>query len=146
GALILLSLGTFLSYFLIFENLHFVHTYYQVENGLFLIAAISIAIAGMIDRFPKYSIPLHAFFIILVYGNLSRFFEGPYHYHPEISSPSGASPARWDTEIAQFDDTNNKTIAISKLILRSTSEDKPILVYGYEWSSEISFFSQRRSF
>jgi hypothetical protein len=149
GAMILLSLGTFLSYFLIFENVHFVHTFYQVANGVFLIAAVSTATAGMIDRFPKYSFPLLAFYIVLLYGNLSSFFAGPYHYHnnAQISSPiSGASPERWSTEIAQFDDTNNLTIAVSKLILRNTSEDKPILVYGYEWASDISFFSRRRSF
>jgi 4-amino-4-deoxy-L-arabinose transferase-like glycosyltransferase len=146
GALILLSVATFLLYFLIFENVHFVHTFYQVANGVFLIAAVSIAIAGMMDRFPKYSIPLLAFFMILIYGNLSSFFVGPHHNNTEISSPSGASPERWDTETIRFDDTNNKTIAVSKLILRSTSEDKPILVYGYDWASDISFFSQRRSF
>src|SRR5205823_12887785 len=52
----LISIGAFLSAFLIFTNLHVIHDYYAYANGVFLIAAFSWCIVGLLEgrRFHQY--------------------------------------------------------------------------------------------
>lgn len=126
--LILLSLFAFVIYFLIFENLHYVHKYYQVSNSLFLIFAVALSISGIILKFPKGSLLLVGLLLLIVLGNLHSYWNSFYI-----------------TEKAQFDNTN-RTLAVSELLKSTTPIDASILVYGYDWSSEVSFFSERKSF
>lgn len=128
-AFILLSGITFLMYFLIFENLHFVHDYYQVANGVFLILGAAVAIAGFLQIPGKQAIAALLFFVAAAGTNLMLFGRGYYH-----------------AEAARFDETTNDVLAVSSVIRHSTDQQRPILVYGDDWSSEIAFFSQRKSF
>ena len=127
--LVALSFVTFISFFLIFENLHFAHDYYQTANGIYLILAVAIAIASLLEKYPKQNIAITLFFDAIPGANLWRFRTEGYHL-----------------EKMRFDANNNETLAVSKFIRESTDPAKPILVYGYDWSSEFSFFSERKSF
>lgn len=125
--LIFTSLILFFIYFMIFTNLHIVHSYYQVANTIFLIAALAFAVSEFILKFPSSTYFMFCILMILVCLNIYHFQKGYYL-----------------SEKIKFDNTH-QTIAISDFIRANTSPDDPILVYGYDWSSEVSFFSQRKT-
>lgn len=127
--IVVLSTITFLSYFLIFENLHFTHDYYQTANGVYLISAVAMCVASLIETYPREGSLLVAALVLFVALNLYLYQVGYYRL-----------------EAAQFNDSNSDTLAVSEFIRGATDRTKPILVYGADWSSEFAFFSQRRSF
>lgn len=128
-ALILLAIGIFLSYFLIFENLHFVHEYYQAANLVFLIFAVSIVVSRLIQQYPSSAWLPFLLFLILLAGNLWTFTNG----------------GDYAAEKLKYDD-NDPILAVSKFVQGNTDPKKPILIYGDDWSSEIPFYSERKSF
>ncbi len=125
--LIALCLALFLSHFLVFENLHFVHAYYQVSTAIFLIVALALAVHGLAARFPnlRYAFPVITAVLVIV-----NFFFFANSYLP--------------MEQERFGD-NNATLAVAKLLRERTDPARPIVVYGYDWSSEVPFFSRRRA-
>lgn len=127
--IILLCMITFLLYFLIFENLHFTHDYYQVANGVFFILAAAVAISGFLQMPGKRAAATLVFFLLAAGTNLALFRSGYYR-----------------AEIARFDETTNDVLRVSSIIRNNTDQERPILVYGDDWSSDIAFFSQRKSF
>jgi hypothetical protein len=124
---IALCLALFLSHFLIFENLHFVHSYYQVSTGIFLIAALALSIHAVAMRFPLVHRASPAILAALVAMNF-YCFAGTYF------------PVE-----RQLYGEDNQTLAVSALLRARTSPDRPIIVYGYDWSSEVAYYSQRRA-
>lgn len=126
---ILAAVGLFLLFFMVFENLLFVHDYYPVSNTVYLIFAVSVSISALIDRsYPTAPIAMLAVAAIVVL-NLHTFFAG------------------WSfaEERHPYYDTN-PVLAVSKFIREHTSPDDPILIYGEDWSSEIPYYGQRRAF
>jgi hypothetical protein len=43
------------------------------------------------------------------------------------------------------DIANNRTLQIASYVNSSTPSDSPIIVYGYDWSGEIAYYSQRKA-
>ena len=130
--IVLVSLILFALPILIFINLQFVHTYYQVSCVLFLIGALAVAVVDLSPRIiGKYSIA-PAITLILVSSNL-YFFSAS--YANDIRMPMNALNASQAT-----------TLAVGDVIRRYTPEDSGIVVFGADWSSEISYYSERKSF
>jgi hypothetical protein len=42
-------------------------------------------------------------------------------------------------------DESNRVLKVSKFIKSNTKSSDPIIIYGYGWSSEIPFYSERRA-
>jgi hypothetical protein len=128
-SLIACGVGLFLLFFMVFENLLFVHMYYLVENTIYLIFAVAVAIGGLIESRPRSS-PFALLALVGVIAiNLHSFFSGPLYA----------------AEKRHYDDTF-PTLAVAKFVREHTPPDSPILVYGDDWSSEIPYYSQRRAF
>ena len=120
-------LAIFLTHFMVFQNLHVVHTYYQTSTGIFLIASLAIAIYGLSLRFAPLRFVIPILILALVSSNLYWF-----------------SKVYLDSERQPFGD-DSSDIVVGNLIQEKTAPEKPIVVYGYDWSSEIAFFSHRKA-
>ena len=124
GALIL-----FLFPFLVFTNLHLVHNYYQLSNDIFFIVALGISIASLIDIYKSTFREYIGVFIVIIFAgfNYYYFFTEYYLIKSQISPES------------------NRTLAVSRYVREFSNPNRPIIVYGYSWSSEIPFYSERRA-
>ena len=124
--LIALSLIAFFLPFLLFENLHSVHDYYQSANAIFLIFAVALAISRIAQQHPRFAPAAVTGLMIIMASNI-WFFKYGY---------GALESQRYGPEYPSF--------AIAKVIDLNTKPDQPIIVFGYDWSSEIPFFSNRR--
>ncbi len=128
-SIVLTLLILFLLPILIFTNLHFVHDYYQVSSVIFLLGAIAVAIIYLFpDSMGKYPV-IPGITWIFVISNLFFFVTG---YGQNVHIP--LSP------------TTTPTLAVSEAIRTNIPEDSGIVIFGADWNSEISYYSERKSF
>ena len=119
----------FLFPFLIFTNLHIVHSYYQLANSIFWSVSVGISFFYLIKFFPKYENILYVlFFSFFLFSNYF-FFTKVYLQSKEY----------------KISEENSRTLKISNFIKKNTNENQPIVIYGYGWSSEVAFYSERRA-
>lgn len=127
--LILLALlFLFIAPFLIFTNLHIVHNYYQTANLIYYIIAVALSVSIVCCRFSCN----HRFLIIVA----SCFVLSNYFFFYKIY---------YVAKSAEINISNNRTLKLSDFIKNKTLKEKPILVFGYDWSSEIAFYSERKA-
>lgn len=126
---ILIMLLLFLLPFFIFTNLHIVHSYYQLANSIFWSVSVGISIFYLIRFFPKYENILYVLlFSFFLFSNYF-FFTKSYLQPKEL----------------KISEENSRTLRISNFIKKNTNENQPIVIYGYGWSSEVAFYSERRA-
>lgn len=128
--ILLICLTLSLAPLLIFTNLHIVHKYYQFANLLFYLMAIVIAIQALIYYLPlKYSlVTLNIVAVLLVFSNLFIFYSDYY---------------KIKTNTINF--SNSELLRVASYIKTHTPKDRPIVIYGLDWSSELPFYSERRA-
>jgi hypothetical protein len=127
-SIVMVGLCLFILPIFIFINLHFIHTYYQVSSTLFLIGAIAVAVVSL-TTIIKRPLLAPALTTILVVANLFSFYYG---YAQSIRMKFGVS--------------NSQILAVSDVIRRYTPENSGIIVFGTDWSSEVPYYAQRKSF
>jgi hypothetical protein len=128
-AVVIISSILFLLPFLIFTNLHIVHNYYQTANSIFLSIAVGISICYLCDRYLEnkkitYCVILASFIL----NNFVFFYK---NYYSDKTS--------------KITIENNRTLRISDFIKNHTPKKRPVVLYGYDWSSEVAFYSERKS-
>ncbi len=123
------GVGLFLLFFMVFENLLYVHEYYPDSCTVYLIFAVAVAIGGLIEARPTFGAWISAAFAGIVAINLWGFFSGPL----------------WAEETMHYDDTY-PALAVAKFVREHTSADDPVLIYGDDWSSEFPYYAQRKAF
>ncbi len=112
---------------LIFSNLHIVHDYYQVANMIFLLFAISVAIATTVDSTTGHQAMLLSVAFIVV----SNIIILRSDYQLKIGT--------------RFDKTNRE-VAIGALLQREVKEGGQFVAFGHDWNSSFAYLSQRKSF
>lgn len=123
-ALSILALIGFLTSIIVFTNLHMVHTYYQVANGLFLIGAIGIALGALFNRgYPAISLACLA---AIAVGQV-LFFQKTY------------------IDVIENDHAQDRTLQIALIAKAQTQPNQSLLVLGEDWSSAVAYYSQRKS-
>jgi hypothetical protein len=114
----------FLIPFLVFTNLHERHNYYQYANGVFLIILVGLAIASLFDTGRT---RLGIFLLTLIIaGQVTYFYV---HLMPYLTMDYSRSP----------------TLRLATLAKSLTNENQGVLVIWADWSSEVPFYSQRKS-
>ncbi|NWH07424.1 MAG: hypothetical protein HXY22_02025 [Alphaproteobacteria bacterium] len=108
---------------MLFTNLHMVHAYYQTACAAFLIAGTAALLAGMIANGRKI-LALIAFALIL---------GGQWHYFDTQRLPMIEQPLRSSSGYVA-------ALATRDLV----PEDRAIYVFGYDWSSEVNYYAERR--
>jgi len=125
-----ISLSLFLAPFLVFTNLHMVHSYYQVSNSVFFSLGLGIALAALLDqaKTEKARRYLHVLISLIIVSNLYFYLKGSFK-----------------DKVIGFDASNNSVLALAKHIKDHTPPDRPVIWYGQDWSSEGPFYAERRS-
>src|SRR5205814_806834 len=126
--LVIASLALFATPIFIFTNLHIEHDYYQSACALFLIAALAISTSIWQPRvIPiRQAVPLLT--ALLVASNLISFF---YSYYGSVTR--------------QFKADQTRALAIGQFVRNNTPPDSAIVVFGNDWSSDIAYYSERKS-
>jgi len=115
------SIVVFLLPLLVFTNQHYVHTYYQIACVIALLAAFAFLISP--DKGGK-SRKLHA---VVVAGICVLLVCGFIPYHTAI------------TEALE-----RETLVAAEIVRQHTKEDASVIVYGWDWSPEVLYYSQRK--
>jgi asparagine N-glycosylation enzyme membrane subunit Stt3 len=128
--LIFISLALFLGPFLIFTNLHIIHSYYQVANSLFFSVGLGVAIAALITEAnsTKKRNFINLLFVAIIASNLYFYLKGSLK-----EKVTGVNPLE------------TKILLLAEYIKNNTSIDRPVIWYGHDWSSEGPFYSERKS-
>ena len=119
GCLLLYLVGV-----LTFTNLYFVHDYYFFANNIFLIVAAGMAIAAMLERGRPLSDGAIAGLVLLL-GSMA--FDYSWMYRP----------------IQARNETDRQRMGAA--IHRRTAPDDVVVLLGFEWSSEVPYYSGRRT-
>lgn len=123
--------------FVLFPKLHQIHNYYQYANFVFYILLLSTSIIyltefviiKLLNKSLNLNIILAIVFTCLVSINFSKFYFGGYG----------------KDRFAEKDISHNRTYLVSEFIKKNTPRHLPIIVYGFDWSSDIAFHSERKS-
>lgn len=113
----------------LFTNLHLIHIYYQTANVIFIIFALAVSIGAAIGASRRRHL-MALGLTMLIAGSNYYWFEQVY---------------RGVTGVV-FTQENAREMAIGDLIRRSVPQDKHLVVFGDDWSSAMSYFSERKSF
>jgi hypothetical protein len=120
----LISVVGFLSAFLLFTNLHVIHNYYAYANGIFLVAAISWCIVGLLEGKWWHRLLGLMLFLICVVNSIAAYNQRYYF-------------------VQKFGDSDITNVA--RAIKNVTQPKDVILVFGRDWSSDIPYYSERRA-
>lgn len=120
--LILITLFAFFLPLLIFTNLHIVHNYYQVANAIFIIVSVSIVLGALEGKINKNHIIV---FVLLVSLSQTLYFYKNYYYQ------------------VNRNDTN--LLHVSRTLKKVTPKDSSVLVIGIDWTSFVSYYSERKT-
>jgi len=120
----LAAILAFLVPFLVFTNVHIVHSYYQTANAIFVIAAAGLGVAAVMDT-RRNGIGL-VFLLVIAAGQLLYFKSAYAHL------VTGDFTARADFRIAQ-------------MARAQTAPGTSLLVIGRDWSATVGYYAQRKS-
>jgi len=127
--ILLTSIILFMLPILIFMNQHWVHIYYQASSAFFLIGALAVATVFLLpEGIGRYTV-VPIITIIFVASNFYFFWAG---YANNLKM--------------RLDPSQTRVLKIGELIRKYTPEDSGIVVFGDDWSSEIAYYAQRKSF
>jgi hypothetical protein len=129
--LVLATIVLFLLPLMIFTNLHYIHEYYQAGCVLFLIFALSVSIGGWLKAATGIMVVVPFVTLVFMFLNIMAFHSG-----------YGIVAAR---SLAKQDPLSVKRYKIGLYLRDHTSPDEGLVIFGGDWSSEISFHSQRKS-
>jgi hypothetical protein len=107
----------------IFNNLHFVHNYYQYANGVFLIVAVALGVACVFDS-GRYMLGILTL-LFLVSGDYARFYKKFGGYL-----------------VANYSD--DRRLKLAMLAREKTQPGESLLGLGFDWSSELVYLSHRK--
>lgn len=128
GSARLALLGLLVAYlvsFLAFPNLHIVHNYYQMAVGAWAVAALAI----VLDRLRGFSQAL--FLAVALAVGAQQIHEYGTRYHAST--------------LQSFTTANSRTLALATTLQRLTQPDDVVVALGYDWSSELAYYAQRRA-
>lgn len=119
--------GGFLIGLLTFTNLHYVHNYYQAAISIYVILAVAFATHEIGLHRPAFGILT---LLVLVANSSITFYAAKDNYFHAILS--GAR--------LQY----GQTMRLAKFISDTTPKDSVVIGFGYDWSSELPYYSQRK--
>jgi hypothetical protein len=129
GFFALLAISAYLLPFVLFTNVHILHSYYQTANAIFLIAASGFGLAALATDFRRASFTI--VFLIFIIGGQLVYFHSIY--------------AGFLTRNSLDDPILGPTFRIAKVAKIETKLDTSLIVIGDRWSSRIPYYAERRS-
>jgi hypothetical protein len=123
------SILLFILPMLLFTHVHLLHDYYQVGNTIYLIFLFALISSNFLSRVPKFSFLIPIFSATLIISNIHYFNNNYLRYE----------------SMTILDSLNSKAYLIGNFLKVNTRTDTGIIIFGQDWSSEISFFSERKA-
>lgn len=120
----IISIFGFLSAFFIFTNLYVIHNYYAYASGVFLIAAVSWSIVGLLEGKWWHRVLGLVLFLICVVNSVVSYNQRLYFVQK-----------LGDSEITD----------VARAIKNSTQPKDVLLIFGRDWSSDLPYYSERRA-
>jgi hypothetical protein len=119
----LACLGAWLLAPAVFTNLHFVHDYYANANGIFLLAAISFAIVGLLED-PATRVAGGVVAMVALGTAVCG--------HAVLYGPRQAT-------------NSAEVLQAAEHIQAATAEDSVIVCLSHDWSSLVPYYARRRA-
>jgi hypothetical protein len=119
------AITAFLMPFVVFTNVHLLHSYYQYANAIFALAAVGIGTGHIADTGRRW---LAAVILVALLVLQLAYF--------------------WDTYAAILtkDYANIRpTLKIASVIKKNTSPDSGLIIIGFNSNSAIAYYSERKS-
>ena len=123
------ALSMFVLPVLMFANLHNVHDYYQTSCLLFMIGAVALTVAVWVPSVIPHRPAVPALTLMLVASNLMAFRVG----YGQVMQ-------------MEFDVAHHRTLAVAKVLRDYTPSASGFVAFGFDWSSELTYYAQRKSF
>ena len=109
-----------------FTNLHFIHNYYQSANIIYLLFLAALALVTL-SEMGSGRLFIAAFALVLV-SNIVHFrYDG------------------WALARQPITAENSRVLALANVVKARSAAEKPILIYGLEWSSELPYYAERKA-
>jgi hypothetical protein len=118
------AIAAYLCAFLIFTNLHIIHTYYQASNTIFVCVAVGMSIAGIMDKGWHKAAAVMLVFILI---SQAQFFRNFYWQH------------------IQYDNIEDPVVITAQAAREATKSNESLLFFGDDFSSVVPFYSERKS-
>jgi hypothetical protein len=109
---------------LVFTNLHVVHEYYAYANGVFVLAALGMALAALVERGGTYRRCAYSLLAAVIAVAVLRYQQW---YYPKQAA------------------NHLHLAAVSEVVRELTEPDDVIVVLGCDWSPELPFACRRRA-
>jgi hypothetical protein len=116
-------IAAWLSAFLVFTNLHIEHNYYQFANASLVVIGVAIVVAELGRHRPLLASGLLILVLSLQWGSYGTT------YRPALEA----------------DLSNSRTKKVAEVVREQSADNTAILVFGYDWSSVISYYARRKS-
>ena len=126
----LISSLLFILPYILFTNLQIQHDYYQNSSTIFLVITLGICISYICDQYLLNRYKIIYMVIVIIFLSSNIFY---YYKYQDISKSTLIS------------ENNNRTLSISRYIKSHTSTNDRIIIYGYDWSSEVPYYSERKA-
>ena len=107
-----------------FTNLHIVHNYYAHANGLFLIIAAAVVVAGLIDQGGRRGLAGLACLGIMLGIDVRSYLD--HHYISQIAPQT-------------------TYVDIARQVAAATKPDDVIVIIGDGWNPELAYLAGRRA-
>jgi hypothetical protein len=120
----LAAMSAFFVPFIVFTNLHSQHSYYQHANALFVVAAVGLGVASIVEAGHRFLAA--GVMVVLVSLQLVFFWRHDAYYLTHDYS---------DTELLQ----------IAQQARELSPPDGGLIVLGNDWSSAIPYYAERKS-
>lgn len=114
--------------FFIFTNLHLIHLYYQSANAIFLIFALAVALAVIVESKRSPAL-VSGVLLALMASNYVAFAEG---YYGDITKTMNSA--------------DNQELGVASAIKNNVKPDEAFVAFGNDWNSSLSYYSERKSF
>jgi hypothetical protein len=109
---------------LLFLNLHVVHEYYPYANGIYLVAAVGIALVALMERGGVYRRCGFYLLVVVLTVSVGRYVR---YFHPKQSQ------------------NRLQEVEVARAVQQVTRPREILLIVGCDWSPEIPFYSGRRA-
>ena len=117
------ALGAFLLPFVLFTNVHLVHSYYSTANAIFLICALATLVSRFFSTGHR-----QAGWNLLALAVVSQLLWFRLFYVRDIREP-----------------LDRPLLAIAQAVNTKTDPDSVVVIYGQDWSPVIPYYARRRA-
>lgn len=134
----LISTGSVLVAITVFFNLYFVHTYYYFAVFPFECIALAICMTNILAILKNSKSAIKRILLAITASFLFLISTGDYFN-------TITTETYFNRNITASDSFSTHILKVSKVISENSSPDESVIIIGYDWSSAIPYYSERKA-